>query len=444
MDNKRKYIAIIQAGGKGTRMRSLTHDEIPKPLLSLNGKPMIQWQIEGLRDYGIHEFVIIAGHLGEKISEHFGDGASLGVQIHYVYEDANHPLGSAGALYEVRDFDFTDAIVIFGDVMFCIDWNRMISFHESHASCATLLVHPNSHPQDSDLLQLDANEHVTGILSKHDERKAWYDNCVNAGIYILSKDVIASVPGPGKASDMESDVLLPLMRENAAIYGYHTPEYVKDVGTPERFFEAWEQQAAGVWDAKCLKNKQKAIFLDRDGTLNIYRGLIADEDALELEANAAEAVREINAAGYLAILITNQPVVARGMCEIEDVQRIHKKLQTLLGQQAAYLDDIAFCPHHPDKGYPEENPLYKIDCDCRKPKTGMVDKMLEKYNIDPEQSWFVGDSTIDIQTGKNARLRTALVKTGVAGTDGKYDVQADIEAADLLEAVKKILQSEFY
>ena len=118
---------------------------------------------------------------------------------------------------------------------------------------------------------------------------------------------------------------------------------------------------------------------------------------------------------------------------------IHRKLQVLLGEKGAYLDDIIFCPHHPDKGYPEENPEYKIPCDCRKPSAGMIDQMVERYHIDRSASYMVGDTTIDIQTGINGGLRTVLVHTGMAGKDGKYPVTADLEAPDLLTAVKRIL-----
>lgn len=240
--------------------------------------------------------------------------------------------------------------------------------------------------------------------------------------------------------DLEQDILLPLIKERM-VYAYCTPEYVKDAGTPERFYKVSKEQQLGVWNRKNLTNKQRCVFLDRDGTLNQYRGLISKEEQLELEKNAAEAVRLLNEAGYLAIVVTNQPIVARGMCEIEDVEYIHKKFQTLLGREWAYVDDIVFCPHHPDKGYLEENPLYKIECGCRKPKTGMIEKMVEKYNIDLTQSYMVGDTTIDIQTGKNAGLKTILVLTGEAGTDGKYNVQPDIKAKDILEAVTIILQN---
>jgi histidinol-phosphate phosphatase family protein len=150
----------------------------------------------------------------------------------------------------------------------------------------------------------------------------------------------------------------------------------------------------------------------------------------------------INASGYLAIVVTNQPVVARGLCQMEDVERIHKKLETLLGQEGVYLDEIRFCPHHPDKGYPEENPAYKIPCHCRKPDIGMLEDCAQKYNVDLTASWVVGDTTVDIQTGKNAGTKTALVLTGDAGKDGKYDVEPDITCQNLKEAVIQILNQQ--
>lgn len=430
------YIAVIQAGGRGTRMIELTKDEIPKPMLKLNGKPMIQWQIENIRKYGIREFVVIVGHLGEKIQKYFGDGSDLGVHIQYIAE--KEPLGSAGALYYLKDKVATDNfLLIFGDVMFDIDWGRMISFHEKKKGMATLLMHPNSHPQDSDLLIVDSEQCVVGIDSKKNKRDYWYENNVNAGIYILSSVILENITEVAKV-DLEQDILNSLMQKKQ-VYGYKTSEYVKDAGTVTRFRSVSIEQEKGIWEKRNLKNKQKSVFLDRDGTINRFCGLLSREEQFELEEYVADAIRLLNASGYLVIVVTNQPVVARGICEIKDVKNIHNKMQVLLGEQGAYLDDIAFCPHHPDKGYPDENPIYKIYCNCRKPATGMIDQMAERYNIDKNASYMIGDSTVDIQTGKNAGLKTILLLTGQAGTDGKYEIESDWKADNLLEAVNIIL-----
>ena len=184
--------------------------------------------------------------------------------------------------------------------------------------------------------------------------------------------------------------------------------------------------------------KTKCIFLDRDGTINVYKGLLYRSEDLILYPNSAKAIRMINESDYLCIVVSNQPVVARNLCTIEEAWNINKKMEMLLKKQGAYLDDIFICPHHPDKGYPEENPDYKIDCDCRKPKIGMILEAQKKYDIDLSQSYIVGDTTIDIQTGKNAGLKTILVKTGLGGTDSKYKIEPDFVAEDLFDAVRII------
>ena len=264
---------------------------------------------------------------------------------------------------------------------------------------------------------------------------------MNAGIFVFDRHICDYVPEPVKRN-LENDVIKGMIEAGEPVYGYRSPEYVKDVGTVERINQTLADIERGVIKGKCLRNQQKCIFMDRDGTVNQYRGLIYKEEDLDLESCAVEAIRKINQSGRLGIIVTNQPVVARGLCEVEDVRGIHRKLETLLGREGVYLDDILFCPHHPDKGYPEENPAYKIPCECRKPKIGMLKTAAEKYHIDLKESWMIGDTTIDVQTGINAGMRTALVLTGEAGKDKKYDVKPDLICKNLLEAVEKILEME--
>ena len=428
--------AVIMAGGKGTRLRAITNDEIPKPMAPVAGKPILEWQIDCLRRQGIGDIILIIGHLGHKIREYFKDGAAFGVKISYIEE--TEPLGTAGALSMLPEhLTGSSFFLIFGDVLFDIDLERMRRFHEEKKAAATLFVHPNVHPFDSDLVVCDAQGRVQRFDSKHNVRDYWYQNCVNAGFYLLDCSVCSRVPA-GQKTDLEKDVLSTMIGDGAAVYGYCSPEYIKDVGTVERIRRAEQELTSGFIAGRNLTKPQRAIFLDRDGTINRKNGLIYQEDQFELEPCAVEAIRTINSSGYLAIVVTNQPVVARGLCQIEDVERIHKKMETLLGREGVYLDDLCYCPHHPDKGYPEENPAYKIPCHCRKPDIGMLEDCVRKYNIDRAVSWVVGDTTVDIQMGKNAGTKTALVLTGDAGKDGKYDVQPDLIAGDLLEAIKEI------
>jgi len=434
--------AVIMAGGRGTRLAALTKDEIPKPMVPLFGKPLLEWQTEQLKDNGITEIVMVIGHLGEKIKEYFGNGEKFGIHIQYIEE--KEPLGTAGGFYYLSQLIYGDYfLLVFGDVLFAIDIARMEKFHREKGAEVTLFVHPNGHPFDSDLVKLDKDNKVSCFDSKHNTRNYWYDNCINAGFYILSKNILSKVTSPVK-TDLEKDILMKLAETGEEIYGYRSPEYIKDVGTVERIRQTMKDIQTGYIKKKCLSQPQKCIFLDRDGTMNQYRGLVWKEEEFILEENVIEAIRLINESGRLGIVVTNQPSVARGLCQIEDIERIHKKMTTLLGREGVWLDDIFFCPHHPDKGYPEENPIYKIPCTCRKPQTGMIDAAVKRYHIDKQESWIIGDTTLDIQTGKNAGLHTVLVRTGEAGKDKKYKVEPDFVCENLYEAVKIILERDVF
>lgn len=427
--------AVIMAGGKGTRLHDITHDEIPKPMVPVFGKPLLEWQIECLFRNGIDSILIITGHLGNVIKEHFRDWKNIS------FFEEPEPLGTAGALALVKDRLQERFFLVFGDVLFDIALDKMADFHEDKSAIATLFIHPNSHPYDSDLVVVDDDCKVLRFDSKHNKRDYWYNNLVNAGIYLFEK-TICNLIEPGIKTDLEKDVLTSLCEQEKRVFAYSSPEYVKDVGTVDRIRTAEKEIQRGIVQSGNLHKKQKAVFIDRDGTINVYKGLIYQEDQFELEPFTPEALRILNQSDYLAILVTNQPIVARGLCNIDDVEIIHRKMETLLGEKGAYFDAVYYCPHHPDKGYPEENPDYKIPCQCRKPNIGLIEQAVERFNIDLSQSWFIGDTSVDIMTGVNAGTKTALVLTGEAGKDGKYEINPDITKTNFLEVVKWITERQ--
>mgnify|MGYP004534387117 FL=1 len=426
--------AVIMAGGKGTRLATL-NAEIPKPMFPVCGKSIIEYQVESLKRSGVKDITLIVGYLKEMVMNHFGDGQKYGVNINYIEE--NEALGTAGALYYLKD-EVDDFVLVFGDLILDIDFDRFMLFHKEHGALITLFGHPNSHPYDSDVIQVDADNKVIGILGKKEERNFYYHNFVNAGVYCINPQALESIVIPENI-DLEKTLITRLI-EQGSVYAYKSSEYVKDMGTPDRLEAVSTDVVNGIVAGRSMKNKQRAIFLDRDGTINEYVGFLRNIDDFKLLPMVSQAIAKINASPYLTIVATNQPVIARGEVTFSQLEEIHMKMETELGKNGAYLDDIFFCPHHSDKGFEGEVEALKIDCDCRKPKIGMLKQAAEKYNIDLRNSWYIGDMTMDIQTGKNAEMKTILVQTGAAGLDGKYVVQPDFEAKDLMDAVDYILQ----
>lgn len=409
------------AGGKGTRISSVASD-IPKPMIKIGDKPVLEQEIESLKKQGLNDFIITISHLGSVITDYFGDGSKFGVKIEYYNETT--PLGNAGALYELKEKLTDDFLLINGDVLFDFDVERFIDYHQKKSGLVTIFTHPNTHPYDSSLIITDKNNAVLGWLNKEDQRPQYYQNRVNAGIHIISPQVLENRPDKEKI-DLDRDVL-KMLCGTGEMYAYDSPEYVKDMGTPERYAEVSADFLSGKVARRNLRNKQRAIFLDRDGTINKYVGFLRNINDFVLNSHSAQAIKKINDSEYLAIVVTNQPVIARGEVTFSQLNEIHNKMETLLGEEGAYLNAIYFCPHHPDAGYEGEVKELKIDCECRKPKPGMLLKAAKDFNLDLASSFMIGDSDNDIKAGKAAGCNTLKIET-----DG-----------DLLEAIDFILENK--
>ncbi len=400
------------AGGRGTRISEFFPD-IPKPLIPIAGVPVLEREIVSLRNQGFTEIILTIGYMADKIKDYFEDGSKWGVNISYFVEEK--PLGNAGALFFLNLKE--DFLLLNADAVFDVDFNRMVGFHKEKGGLVTLFTHPNSHPYDSGLIIAREDGEVEKWLAKEDERPEFYKNRVNAGLHIISPKVLELSSfnkdeiEKGKKIDLDRDILKPLC-STGKMFCYDSPEYVKDMGTPERFKSVEEDYEMGIVQEKNLSNKQKAIFLDRDGTINKYVGFLRKINEMELLPGVPEAIKEINKSGYLAIVVTNQPVIARGEVSFSELENIHNKMETLLGKEGAYIDGIYFCPHHPHKGYEGEVVELKIDCNCRKPKPGLLLKAAEDFNIDLEKSYMIGDSDSDIQAGEAAGCKSIKIKEG--------------------------------
>lgn len=425
---------VIMAGGKGTRISSIASD-IPKPMVKIEGKPVLEHELECLREQGFCDLIITVSHLGHIIMDYFGDGSEIspvtgkpfGVKIQYFVESV--PLGNAGALFKLKEVLTDDFLLLNADSIFNVDFNRFVSYHRKRGGLVTLFTHPNNHPYDSALIIADKNKVVTSWLTKEDSRPQYYRNRVNAGLHVINPKILEMDINTSRI-DLDRQLLKPLTG-TGRMYVYDSSEYVKDMGTPDRYVEVCKDYIEGRVAAKNYKNKQKAIFLDRDGTINKYVGFLRDINQFELLPGVAEAIKKINRSRYLTIVITNQPVIARGEVSLVELEEMHNKMETLLGAEGAYIDGVYYCPHHPDKGYIGESVEYKIECNCRKPKPGMLFMATEDFNISLSQSWMIGDGENDVLAGIAAGCKTAFI----GDDDG---INATLRVHNLEEAVKLI------
>jgi len=424
---------VILAGGKGTRLSAMGSQQ--KVLLPIAGKPILQHQLELAAASGIHNVTIFAGYRGEDVAAFVADGVAFGLKARVLVE--TEPLGTAGAVLKHLNLLPSQFFVLYGDVMAAEDLQKIARFHLDRRADFTLVAHPSDHPLDSDLLEVDRDDRVKAIHVYPHPTGAGYANLVNAALYLVRRDSLLAWSGEGRKRDFMRDVVSQLISEGARVFAYRSRGYLKDMGTPSRFQQVESDYIAGRVST-APSRARAAIFLDRDGTLNAEKGHLRSAEELELLPGAGVALRALRQAGFMLVVVTNQPVIARGEASESDVAAIHRRLEWELGKSGAYLDGIYVCPHHPERGFAGERPELKIACDCRKPATGLVERACRDLRIDITSSWMIGDTTRDMAMARRAGLRSVLLRTGRAGADLKYDAAPDFVVDDLAAAVKLI------
>lgn len=419
---------VIIAGGKGTR---LGLENIPKPMVKIGEKPLLEHQIELAKKYGINEIFILSGYLANVIEDYFGDGQKFGVKIHYIVEP--YPLGTAGSVKLLEGKIQDRFLVFYGDVIMDFDIASFIEFDKQYNSIGTTVVHPNDHPYDSDLLEVNEKNEVIEVLPKPHNEGEYYQNLVNAAVYIFSPKVFNYIQ-KDISQDFGKHILPKIVDAGETLIAYSTPEYIKDMGTLDRFDKVCNDFISGKVARLNKNNLRPAIFLDRDGVINKNMDKDPIAENFEFLNGAVEAIKMINKSDYLSVVITNQPMIAKGFVTFEDVYKVHKKMETLLGKDGAYLNKIYFCPHHPEKGFEGEIKELKIECDCRKPKSGMLIMAQRELNIDLKKSWMIGDKETDIIAGKNVGCKTILIHDTIIRSGN-----ADFVCKKLYDAINLIM-----
>ena len=430
--------AAIIAGGKGERIRSISHDLIPKALVPVAGRPILFFQLEQLRRYGVTDVGLILGHLAHEVRRRMSD-APIAQTLKINYFEENLPLGTAGGLLQAKEFfKDDDFFVLYGDIAFDVDLNHFMAYHKTQASIATLVAHPNDHPLTSDLLKVDASHRLLEILPVKTRMPGDYRNLVPAALYCFSPKIFNYIRASEK-QDFIHDVFPSLLKEGEKVAVYSTPEYLRDIGTPERLTKVEKDIQTGFMARMNREKKRPTLFLDRDGVINqdLPDTGIIRANQLKLLPTVVEAIKTANDAGVLVIVITNQPQIAKGFMTVDELDHVHARLEMELSAGGAWLDRIYYCPHHPDKGFPGEISSLKIACECRKPGTGLFLQAIKELPVDIHRACMIGDSPRDIRAAQKMNIKAYGVRTELNARVGWGADAPDQVFNTLLEAVRE-------
>lgn len=429
--------AVIIAGGSGTRLKERLGD-LPKPLIKINNIPLLQHQIEALKKYNIKNILILVCYKSEKIQEFCNLNKNWGLNIKCI--DEGKQLGTAGAVLNVFNNLMDEFLVVYGDTFFDIDLEKFFKFHnKDKKASASIFLHPNDHPHDSDLVELDGHNNIIRFHNYPHDKDIYLPNLVNAAMYVIRKKSLEPFTSDLEIFDFCKHLFPKMLSLNFILKGYKSFEYIKDCGTPSRVDKVSIDIKTGKVSRSNLREKQKIVILDRDGTINDEVNHLADPCQFKLISGVSSAIKKLNDGEYRVCIATNQPVIARGECTEFELKNIHNRMETYLGSEGAFIDNIYYCPHHPDHGFEGEVKAYKKKCNCRKPEIGLIAKAFKDFNGSIENSWMIGDSTADILAANRMGLSSILVETGHAGSDGKYCAIPDFVMPDLSTAVDFIL-----
>jgi mannose-1-phosphate guanylyltransferase/phosphomannomutase len=397
--------AVILCGGAGSR---LIQKGIftPKCLLEVGGKTILERQIMVLEKSGIKEILLLLGSGSDTIMENMKKWKkNYKLQIKTNVESS--PLGTAGALFNALDLLEEKFIYLYGDLLLDADFTETILEFESLSPSAGILYRSSDHMFDSDLLRIDEKNNVTKFELKNVPRVKPKRNRANVGIYLLKKDLLGNSFKQEKIFDFDREFLPMALENGEVILALKFRGYVRDIGTVERLDNSRNEFI--VYLEK--KGKQSTVLLDRDGVINKQRGHVRSVNDFELLPGAIRALKVVFDKGYRILVITNQPVVARGESTWEDVEACHAIIDSELAKIGAFITDYYVCLHHPDKGFLGEREELKVSCFCRKPQIGNFTKAIMDYPFVKSDAVYVGDTLIDLFAAKNFGIKFAGIKS---------------------------------
>jgi mannose-1-phosphate guanylyltransferase/phosphomannomutase len=393
---------VIQTGGKGTRVKKITNGNA-KCLINIGKKKIIDFQYERLKKY-TKKKIIILNNIKFKSLEIY---LKKKYESKFFFFNEKNSLGTGGAIKSLKEVSCGTFVMIYGDIIFDIDFNRLINFHKKNKADVTLVSHPNKHPYDSDIISVNNLYRVEDFHIKP-HKKNTIGNLCCSGIFVFNKNILREIKNK-KKQDFTRTVVPNLIKKKYKIFSYNSREYMKDAGTVDRIQEVKNDIKLKKPQKLNFKKKIPAIFLDKDGVINKEKYDNNYQDIKCINSGVLEAIKIINNSNYLAVVVTNQPAIAKGFVKEEQVLKDFKYLESYLGKYQAYLDRIYYCPHHPKQGFVGEVKKFKIKCKCRKPENGMIIKASKELNLDFKRSIMLGDKIDDYMAAKKSKLKFSFI-----------------------------------
>lgn len=424
---------VIACGGEGSRLKQIM-PTTPKALVEIDSQTMIERIYKQFHEHGMKRFVFLLGLGAKEIIAHLE-----AIKLHeseFVYIEERVPLGNGGALLNALPQVRNHFFYVYVDCLMAIDVTRMLQYYYTNKCDFCLFTHPNDHPYDSDLVVTEIDSAKITKLKPHPHSiNDFPGNLVNAALMLFHKKCFEGIPinnYEGKI-DLVHDIL-PYLVNNKVGFSYKSPEYLKDMGTPERLNSCILDVKSKKLTLNSINESKKIAFLDRDGCLIEEAGYIVSPEQVKLKAGVIEGLKLLRDSQFMLILVSNQPQVAMGKITIEELGTIHARMEWLLAEHGVYLDQFLYCPHHPEQGHPGEVPSLKISCQCRKPGIGLVNKLDNIGSLNLQKSVMFGDTFRDEGFAENL---------GVA-FQGVSSLESDIKNPHrgLLEAIKSHLGTE--
>lgn len=376
----------ILVGGLGTRLGELTAST-PKPVLPVGDRPFLGWLMRELQRFGVTDFLLLAGHLAGELRAAVAEVAErLPVRARIIVSEEPVRAGTGGALFHAREHLMDRFLLCNGDSL--LDFNV--------ADLLAAAAHDGGDVTGRIVLRRLADASRYGVVETNGDRvTAFHERpppgtggVINAGIYLFDRRIVADL---APICSLERDVM-PVLARTGRLRAIEADGYFIDIGVPDDLSRARAELPARL--------RRPALFLDRDGTINVDHGWVGTRERFEWMPGALEAVRYATSLGWHVFVVTNQSGIARGLYDEAQLASLHAWMTDAFRQAGGTIDDIRYCPFHPEAVVPE----YQRASEWRKPNPGMILDLLRRWELDPARCVLIGDQPTDLAAAVAARI----------------------------------------